>query len=232
MSSLPTVMSINPIPTLLVRRASGHRVDDHGAAFLLSFVQVSMLVVRRDGVAEHVRVQLHHMRFVAADAGDVAAFLPAFRVGQVGGGEEGNAGWDGAEDDVGGAHEVFQKALVFCMTWREDVLLRLAVVFFPDLIDEVGVVGLWVVESHDTFPGALEVARYDVQVMDLVRPEEHGESDVPVGLLACTEDARAVRKAVTSSALIRPVVFPKLSMMVRDPLMLEVLDPSFDEMEV
>lgn len=45
-------------------------------------------------------------------------------------------------------------------------------------------------------------------------------------------EAKAVRKAVTSSALIRPVVFPKLSMMVRDPLMLEVLVPSFDEMEV
>lgn len=45
-------------------------------------------------------------------------------------------------------------------------------------------------------------------------------------------EAKAVRKAVTSSALIRPVVFPRLSIMVRDPLMLEVLDPSFEEMEV
>lgn len=67
-----------------------------------------MLVVRGDGVAEYVRVQLHHVRFVAADAGDVAAFLPAFWVGQVAGGEEGGAGGDGAEDDVRGADKVLK----------------------------------------------------------------------------------------------------------------------------
>ena len=78
------------------------------------------------------------------------------------------------------------------MAWREDVLFRLAVVLFPDVVDEIGVVGLWIVESHDAFPGALEVARYDVQVVNLVRPEEHGQSDVPVGLLACAEDSEVV----------------------------------------
>lgn len=80
------------------------------------------------------------------------------------------------------------------MAWREDVLFRLAVVFLPDVVDEVGVVGLWVVESHDAFPGALEVARDDVQVVDLVRSEEHGKSDVPVGLLACAEDGEVVHR--------------------------------------
>lgn len=78
------------------------------------------------------------------------------------------------------------------MAWCEDVLFRLAVVFFPDVVDEVGVVGLGIVQPHDAFPGALEVARYDIQVVNLVWAEEHGESDVPVGLLACAEDGEVV----------------------------------------
>lgn len=43
------------------------------------------------------------------------------------------------------------------------------------------------VECLEESVDALEVAIYDVQMVDFVAAQEEGESDMPVGLLACTK---------------------------------------------
>ena len=126
-------------------QTAGHSVDDDRAALLLALVDVLVLVVRRDGVAQHVRVQFDHVWFVAADAGDVAPLFAAFRVGEVAGWEERGLRGRGAEDDVAGADVVFEEAAVFGVHGGQDGFLGFAVVLLADGVYVVWVVGLGIV---------------------------------------------------------------------------------------
>lgn len=83
------------------------RVDDDDAAFVRVPVVV-VFVVWGDGVAEDVRVDLAHVRPVAADRAYVSAFFSAFGAGEVFGWEESGGAGRAAEDGVGFADVFLQ----------------------------------------------------------------------------------------------------------------------------
>jgi len=151
-----------------------------------------VLVVRRDGVADDIRVEFYHVRFIGADAGDVAAFLASLGIGKVACWEEGGAGGCSAEDHVRGSHVFFQETFVLGVHWREEVGFHLAVVATAYGVHVARVVRLGVVEPKDAGAGGFEIPRDDVEVVDLAWAEQHGQTDVPVGLLAGAEDGEVV----------------------------------------
>lgn len=66
------------------------------------------------------------------------------------------------------------------MRWCQEVLLRLAVVFLTDGIHVIWIIGHWIVEFHDTFSCALEIAGNDIEMMNFVRSQKHSEPYVPI----------------------------------------------------
>lgn len=104
------------------------------------------------------------MRRVGADAGDVATFFAPFGVREVGCWEERVGGWVGraAEDDVAGAHVLFEETGVFGVGRGENFFFGFAVVRRADGVNVCGVRGLGVVEFGEEVVGGFEVVGYCV----------------------------------------------------------------------
>lgn len=135
---------------------------------------MAMFVMWSHGVANHVRMQFHHLRRVGADTGDISSFFASFGVGEVACWEERDFGGirGAAEDDVAGADVLFEETGVFGVCRGENFFFGFAVVGGSDGVDVCWVRGLRVVEFGEELVGGFEVVGYKIHVMYLVASKE------------------------------------------------------------
>ena len=79
------------------------------------------MVLWLDVLLQYIWVNLNHVRFIRSDGSDVAAFLTAFGVGQVGCGKQGGERGRCAEYDAASADRGFQEPFVLVVRWSEDL---------------------------------------------------------------------------------------------------------------
>ena len=77
-------------------------------------------MVRRDGLAQDVGMDLAHVGPVAADQAYVPSFFSAFGAGKVFGWEEGGGARRAEEDGVRFTDVIFQQPLVFAVLGGDD----------------------------------------------------------------------------------------------------------------
>lgn len=161
-------------------------------------VEVAVAVLRRNVLLQDVGVDFYHVGFVGADGGEVAAFFAAFRVGEEGCWEKRSQRRSGEENGAAGADGGFEEAVIFAVGGGEDLDFgareRGRGLWVPVCGDEgrvhveLGGLLVWAVQALEEVVNAFEVAVDDVEVVNIRAAQEQGESDVPVGLLACAED--------------------------------------------
>ena len=164
-----------------VAQAGFQAVDDDHAALFGVFV-VMVVVVGRDGLAQDVRVHFKHVRSVAADGADVAAFSAAFGAGEEFGGEERRDAGRAEENGVRPAHVFFQDAVVFAVICADDAEAELGVDGA-----QVGPIGAGVDFLQEVLRAG-EAAVHNVDVMNVCASQDQSEPDVPIRLLAGPKD--------------------------------------------
>ena len=140
-------------------QTSFQRINDDDAAFIRMLVMV-VFVVRFDGMAQDVGVNLTHVGTVAAYQTYVSPFLSAFGAGEVLGREERGGARRAEEDGIGLADVFLQQPLVFAVLGGDDAECQLRI-----RVAEIFPFGRAVEFVHELF-GAGKGAVDDVDVVD------------------------------------------------------------------
>ena len=98
----------------------------------------------------------------------------------------------GAENDIGAADVFFQKTSVLCVAGGEDACFGLVAVLVTERVLVVRIFWEGVVESHQHLSCSIEGAVDDIDMVNLCAAEKESQTDMPVGLFACTEDGQVV----------------------------------------
>ena len=160
-------------------------IDDDDAAFI-RMLMMMVFVVRFDGMAQDVGMDLTHVGTIAAYQTYVSPFLSAFGAGEVLGREERGAAGRAEEDGIRLADVLLQQPLVFAVLGGDDAEGQ-----FRVRVAEIFPFGRGVEFVHELF-GAGKGAVDDVDVVDRGPTQHESEADVPFRLQARTEHGDGV----------------------------------------
>jgi len=153
----------------------------------LSFVDVSVLVMRCNSISYDVWMKLYHVGFVAAYQRNVSALLSSFRVGEIRCGKERSCGRGATEDDIARSDVLLEEPLILRVCWRENFLFGFAVESGANGVDVIWIVRLRIVEAHDAVSCAVKISCDNVQMVDLWAAKDQSQTDMPIGLFASSE---------------------------------------------
>lgn len=143
-----------------------------------------MLVIRRNGLPQNIRVYLAHVRSVGANGRDITALLATFTCCEMLGRKERGCGRCTQEKHICATDMLFQEAGILTIFATQDTYFQLVMLEVCPVVASMDV-------PHKVFC-TCERAVDNVYVMYIGAFEEQGESNMPVRLLPSTENGQRV----------------------------------------